>query len=82
MNIATNRPNQIEKKYPIGDCCTRKVVRKSQIRLLRSPSLAMKMEVLSVQNHIQGQFGVIGTTKVKGKFSRLFIRIFIFSSVH
>ncbi|KAH8300128.1 hypothetical protein KR044_010251 [Drosophila immigrans] len=25
----------------------------------------MKMEVLSVQNHIQGQFGVIGTTKVK-----------------
>lgn len=28
----------------------------------------MKMEVLSVQNHIQGQFGVIGTTKVKGEF--------------
>ncbi|KAH8411187.1 hypothetical protein KR222_010049 [Zaprionus bogoriensis] len=26
----------------------------------------MKMEVLSVQNHIQGQFGVIGATKVKG----------------
>ncbi|XP_030372181.1 protein charybde [Scaptodrosophila lebanonensis] len=25
----------------------------------------MKMEVLSVQNHIQGQFGVIGGTKVK-----------------
>ncbi|XP_061390813.1 protein charybde-like [Musca vetustissima] len=28
-------------------------------------SLLMKMEVLSVQNHIQKQFGVIGSTKVK-----------------
>jgi len=36
----------------------------------------MKMEVLSVQNHIQGQFGVIGTTKVKGEFQIQFLKVF------
>lgn len=28
----------------------------------------MRMEVLSVQNQFQGQFGVIGGSKVKGEF--------------
>lgn len=28
----------------------------------------MKMEVLSVQNQFQGHFGMIGSTKVRGKF--------------
>lgn len=31
----------------------------------------MKMEVLSVQNQFQGQFGMIGSTKVRGKFNAI-----------
>lgn len=28
----------------------------------------MKMEVLPVQNQFQGQFGVMGSSKIQGKF--------------
>lgn len=31
----------------------------------------MKMEVLSVQNQFQGHFGMIGSTKVRGKFNEI-----------
>lgn len=33
----------------------------------------MKMEVLAVQNQFQGQFGMMGSTKVRGKFNEIYI---------
>lgn len=48
----------------------------------------MKMEVLPVQNQFQGQFGVMGASKIKGKqqenilsIFRLFVFFFIFSFI-
>lgn len=35
----------------------------------------MKMEVLSVQNQFQGQFGVMGSAKVKGKHTYFYFYV-------
>ncbi len=40
----------------------------------------MKMEVLSVQNQFQGHFGMIGSTKVRGKFNILFYNLLLLLS--